>query len=178
VSEIQVAFRGLVEALSGHFDESRQKKIRKAALLELLFLKMSDQHENINALISDYANAHNAQINNNFKRAFIKAIKDISIWIEKFYLDFTGHAIQFSIDENCKLKAIVQDGFDNRSLISLVQEISTLLTEIDELRKKAQKLFDGKVQNQHANEFSDCIGTLTEKTNRLLKVQNALRRRT
>lgn len=177
MSERKEAFDLLLEYLSGRFKECSQKRVNKEKLLELLYSRIGSEYQCFTELVDDYFRLYGNHDRDELLRALRRALTCLGTWIRQYYARHPNHQIKFEIHDCCQLRAIVVDGFEGRSLISLVNDVDALLREISETVGLARALFDGKSACQLADEFACTSERLSVLAQEFRRTQSALKRR-
>lgn len=177
MSERRDAFSALQRALSGHFQANKQTRVSKTKLLELLYSRIGNEYGSFVELVDDYLKLHGNGDRQALSRALRRAVQCLDEWMQEYYASYPNHALQFELVDCCKLRANIVDGFEGRSLPSIVQEVDTLLTEVGQMVHHLRALFNAETTTRFADEFSDCMDSLHKDTCRLRKAQCALKRR-
>jgi hypothetical protein len=178
MSERRDYFNLLIDALSGHFHQSKQIRVNKVKLLELMFSRMNSNELGVQNLTNSYREKYKPQGNQTQTAAAIRRALDLlSSWFDTYYDSHPDIPIRFKLTENYQLQAVVQDGFDKRSVVSLVRETEQLLTKIQSLSAEASDLLSGKVELGKADRYSKCVDEIAAASDRLKRVSAAAKRR-
>lgn len=168
----------LIDALSGHFHKTKQIRVSKNQLLDLLFARMNSSDRGAKSLVVEYRALYSPKGTMQQTTAAVRrAVTMLNGWFKQYYETHSELPIRFEINSEYRLVAVVQDGFDNRSVESLVKESESLISRIRVLATTADNLLSGRLTLEYADQYSHCLDELATSTARLNRISAAAKRR-